>query len=182
MAEEPTTGENGDEDEEKTGGKSKLIIIIVVVLLLVGGGAGAYFAGLFGGGDEKKDEHAEHSEHDDHAEDGHELSPEEALAKLPVYFELPEFLVNLSSTGTKVSFLKMQVTMELRDQAALPVIEANKPRIVDTFNTYLRELRTSDLSGSAGIYRLREELMARVNKTVEPGVVKDILFSEIIVQ
>jgi len=61
-------------------------------------------------------------------------------------------------------------------------MEANKPRIVDTFNTYLRELRTSDLSGSAGIYRLREELMARLNKTVEPGIVKDILFSEIIVQ
>lgn len=174
--------------EEKTGGKKKLILIIAVVLLLGGGGAGAYFAGLFGGKDKDETEHAEEShgeekhgeeakgEHGEHGEGG---AP---VANLPVYYELPEFLVNLTSTGTKVSFLKVRVTLELRDPLSLPIIDANKPRIIDTFNTYLRELRTSDLSGSAGIYRLREELMARINKTVETGIVKDILFSEIIVQ
>lgn len=178
--------DNQDDGEEKTGGKKKLVIIIAV-LLLVGGGAGAYFAGLFGGKDKKEGEHAEEShgdeKKDEHAKDkdGHPVEGEPAVA-LPVYFELPEFLVNLTSTGTKVSFLKVRVTLELRDQLAMPIIDANKPRIVDTFNTYLRELRTTDLSGSAGIYRLREELMVRINKTVEPGIVKDILFSEIIVQ
>ena len=169
--------EQGIDEDEKTGGKSKLLIIIALVLLLGGGAAGAYFAGLFGGKAEDEAAHPEASEHAEEAKDG-----EEALANLPVYYELPEFLVNLSTTGTKVSFLKVAVTLELRDQVALPVVEANKPRIVDTFSTYLRELRTSDLAGSAGIYRLREELMARVNKTIEPGIVKDILFSEIIVQ
>lgn len=169
------------DENEKTGGKSKLIIIIALVLLLGGGAAGAYFAGLFGGKEEGGEAHESADSHgDEHGKKG--AHGEEELANLPVYYELPEFLVNLSTTGTKVSFLKVAVTLELRDQSALPIVEANKPRIVDTFNTYLRELRTSDLSGSAGIYRLREELMARVNKTVEPGAVKDILFSEIIVQ
>lgn len=171
MAEE---GENAE--EESTGGKKKLLVIIILVLLLIAGGAaGAYFAGLFSGGEEKQTEEGE-------SVDAETSPAEEALANMPVYYELPEFLVNLSSPGRKVSFLKMQVTLELRDQAALAVIDANKPRIVDIFNTYLRELRTSDLSGSAGIYRLREELLARVNKVVEPGLVKDILFNEMIVQ
>lgn len=172
---------NEADEDEKTGGKSKLLIVIALVLLLGGGAAGAYFAGLFGGEEGEDASHAEATkgDHGDGHGDGH---GEEDLANLPVYYELPEFLVNLSSTGKKASFLKVSVTLELRDQASLPVVEANKPRIKDTFNTYLRELRTSDLSGSAGIYRLREELMARVNKTVEPGIVKDILFGEIIVQ
>jgi len=70
----------------------------------------------------------------------------------------------------------------LKDKAAVEAVKANKPRIVDVFNTYLRELRPADVQGSAGIYRLREELMTRINGTVEEGLVKDILFSEIIVQ
>ena len=41
----------------------------------------------------------------------------------------------------------------------MPRIEAVMPRIVDNFQIYLRELRLEDLRGSAGIYRLREELL-----------------------
>ncbi|MCA0451528.1 MAG: flagellar basal body-associated FliL family protein, partial [Proteobacteria bacterium] len=100
----------------------------------------------------------------------------------PVYYELPQFLVNLNSNTGKVSFLKMSVTLQLRDAEAVAVMDANKPRIVDTFNTYLRELRAGDIQGSAGIYRLRNELLARLNSTIEEGIVKDILFGEIIVQ
>lgn len=179
MAEDEVDNAEAEGEEGQTKGKKRLLILIIIIVLLIGaGGAGAYFAGVFGGGEEST-EVAEDEETE--AASDKEL-PEGALANLPVYYELPEFLVNLSTTGRKVSFLKMQVTLELRDQAAIPVVDANKPRIEDTFNTYLRELRTNDLSGSAGIYRLREELMTRVNKTVEPGVVKDVLFGEIIVQ
>ena len=78
--------------------------------------------------------------------------------------------------------MKMSVTLELRDQAAVATMDANKPRVVDAFNTYLRELRPADIRGSAGIYRLRGELMSRLNRTIQDGIVKDILFGEIIVQ
>ena len=76
----------------------------------------------------------------------------------------------------------MSVTLELRDAAAVITMDANKPRVQDIFNTYLRELRPADIQGSAGIYRLRTELLSRVNATMEEGLVKDILFGEIIVQ
>lgn len=157
----------GEEGAPKKG-KKKLIFIIggAVALLIV---IGVVLMMVMGGGEEEM------------------KAPEEteaatAAAAAPVYYELPEFLVNLSSTNSRVSFLKMSVTLELRDQAAVAIVEANKPRILDTFNTYLRELRASDVQGSAGIYRLRDELMTRLNATIEEGLVKDILFSEIIVQ
>lgn len=168
-------GEEGAEGEEAGAkkGKKKLIFIIagVILLLAIGGGAAMFMGG--GDGDGAATE--------EHASEGAEGEKGAKVAK-PVYYELPEFLVNLSGTGNRVSFLKMSVTLELRNQEAVALVEANKPRIIDTFNTYLREMRATDLSGSAGIYRLRDELMTRLNKTIEEGLVKDILFSEIIVQ
>jgi flagellar FliL protein len=56
------------------------------------------------------------------------------------------------------------------------------PRIIDNFQVYLRELRLDDLRGSAGIYRLREELLMRVNTAAQPVHVKDVLFREMLVQ
>lgn len=159
-------------------GKRKLIFIAVGVLLLAGIGAGVFFSGILGG--EKLDEHGNPI---------HEMTEEELAAKAaaeaaakPVYYELPQFLVNLNSGSSRASFLKMSVTLELRDVAAVATMDANKPRIQDTFNTYLRELRPADIQGSAGIYRLRTELITRLNGTIEEGIVKDILFGEIIVQ
>lgn len=171
-------------EEGETGGKKgkKKLLIIVVALVLILGGAAAFF--LMGGKKAEVDEHGNPVAHEE------ELTPEEKAAKehaaaealKPVYYELPEFLVNLNSTTSRVSFLKMSVTLELKDAAAVAVMDANKPRIQDIFNTYLRELRPSDIQGSAGIYRLRTELLSRLNSTIENGAVKDVLFGEIIVQ
>jgi flagellar FliL protein len=46
----------------------------------------------------------------------------------------------------------------------------------------MRELRSSDLTGSAGLFRLKEELTRRVNAAVSPNQVSAVLFKEIIVQ
>ncbi|MFZ4541329.1 MAG: flagellar basal body-associated FliL family protein [Rickettsiales bacterium] len=174
-------GEEGAEGEvAPKKGKKKLVFIAGGLGALVVIAAVLMFSGVLGG-KPKLDEHGKPIE---------ELSEEEAAAKAaaaaeaakPVYYELPEFLVNLNSTTSKVSFLKMSVTLELRDPAAVLTMDANKPRIMDIFNTYLRELKPVDVQGSAGIYRLRTELMARLNSTTEDGTVKDILFGEIIVQ
>ena len=152
----------------------KMLLIIISVVGIVAIGAGVYFSGILGGA--AKGKPGEPS-----AEELQKAAAEK-LASAPVYFELPEFLVNLNSTTGRPSFLKMSVTLELRDKAAVVVMDANKPRIIDTFNTYLRELRPVDIQGSAGIYRLRNELLTRLNSTIEEGTVKDILFGEIIVQ
>jgi flagellar FliL protein len=61
-------------------------------------------------------------------------------------------------------------------------IQPVMPRITDTFQTYLRELRPTDLDGSAGLYRLKEELTRRVNAAIAPNKVNAVLFKEIVVQ
>ena len=176
------TGENGESASGATKGKRKLLIIIGAAVVVVLIALGVVFSGILGGGGDKDNGHEESSHAAENASgEAGSLGPEGGPPK-PVYYELPEFLVNLTATPGKVSFLKMSVTLELRDQASVAIVEASKPRIIDAFNTYLREVRPTDLAGSAGIFRLRGELMARINRTVEEGLVKDILFSQIIVQ
>jgi flagellar FliL protein len=66
--------------------------------------------------------------------------------------------------------------------ADVGAVEAVVPRVVDQFQTYLRELRVKDLRGSAGMYRLQMELLWRVNQAAAPVKVKDVLFQEMLIQ
>ena len=108
---------------------------------------------------------------------------EEAVAKPTVFVDLPEVLVNLSNTGTeRTQYLKVKIVLEVSEQKVVTQITPIMPRVMDAFQTYLRELRPSDLEGSAGLYRLKEELTRRVNAAISPTRVNAVLFKEIVVQ
>lgn len=165
-----TVGDGGDVEVQavpRRGGMSgkKIVLIALPLLLLVGAGAGLFLSGALGGA---KDE-------------GHQEAAAEA-PKATVYYELPEMLVNLNSSGRKTSFLKLTVSLELASELAVAEIQKVQPRVVDAFQVYLRELRIEDLRGSAGLQRLREELLVRVNAAVAPVEVHDVLFKEMLVQ
>lgn len=162
--------EEGQEGEQPAAKKSKkkLIIIAVILLVLIGGGVAGFLL-MSGKSEEHKEEEIALDEHGNPVNNS-------------VYYTLPQFLVNLNATGKSQVFLKTTVILEVGKQSDIPYIESNMPRLVDGINTYLRELRSSDLAGSAGIQRLREEILLRVNKTIAPVEVKDVLFKEIIVQ
>ena len=68
------------------------------------------------------------------------------------------------------------------DPGDIPRLETILPRIIDNFQVYLRELRIEDLQGSAGLYRLREELLTRVSVAAAPAKVHDVLFKEMLIQ
>ena len=158
--------EGGEQGAEKAAPKSrfpfKLIAMVLGGLVLaVGLGTGAYM--LFG-----------HS---------HESKAAVPVAKPAVFVDLPEVLVNLSNTGSdRTQYLKVKVVLELPDPLLMQQIQPVMPRIMDTFQTYLRELRPTDLDGSAGLYRLKEELTRRVNVAIAPSKVNAVLFKEIVVQ
>lgn len=161
-------GEAAEGEAAPKRSKKKIIIIGVVALLVLLAGAGAaWYLGIF----PKKEEHA-----------AVELGPDGKPIEKPIFYTLPEFLVNLNTGGKQASFLKATVILEVAHQGEVPQVEANLPRLLDALNTYLRELRPSDLAGSAGIQRLREELLLRANKTLTPIKINDVLFKEIIVQ
>ena len=104
--------------------------------------------------------------------------------KPPAFLDMPEVLVNLSTAGgsERTQYLKVKVVLELPDPEMSMQIQPVMPRLMDTFQTYLRELRPTDLDGSAGLYRLKEELTRRVNAAIAPNKVSAVLFKEIVVQ
>jgi len=165
-------GEEGADGASEKQSKSKwfslpplkyLIIGGAAFVLLAGGGAGAYFyyAAKY---DAKAKEEAQ-------------------SAKPAVFVDLPEVVVNLSSAANdRTQYLKIKVVLELPNQKMIEQIQPIMPRVMDAFQTYLRELRPNDLDGSAGLYRLKEELTRRVNASISPNRINAVLFKEIVVQ
>ena len=118
---------------------------------------------------------------------GHHGGTETAAAtpavKPPIFVDMPDVLVNLSSSGTeRTQYLKVKIALELPDDQVQAQIQPVMPRIMDAFQTYLRELRPTDLDGSAGLYRLKEELTRRVDAAIAPNKINAVLFKEIVVQ
>jgi flagellar protein FliL len=143
-------------------GKLKLIIAAVGLTVVLGGGATWFF--FF----------------HHHGEEVHAEAPP---PKPPVFVEVPELLVNLvGSPGERVQYLKVKVMLEVKEEKQVEAIKPALPRVTDIFQTYLRELRPSDLNGSAGLFRLKEELTRRVNAAVSPSEVSAVLFKEIVIQ
>lgn len=149
---------------KKMSGKKMVLFILLPLILFGAGGAAAWFL-LFQGEEHPEGEVAE-------AEPAHP----------PVYFDMDELTVNLSSTGKRTSYLKLKLTLELdkpEDQEALPNV---LPRVEDQFQVYLRGVRVEDIQGSDGLQRLREELLLRARKAAAPTEIKDILFKVVQVQ
>jgi len=169
-------GEEGEEGGKKGGLNKKLLIIVLPILLLSIGGA-LFFMGVIGPSptEEIHGEESVETADEDHVQEG-ENGPIN-----PGFYPLPDFIVNLSSNNGS-RFLKLKVQLEIEDETKIPEIEAITPRVIDQFQTYLREMRVENLRGSAGIYRLRQELLYRVNIAAHPVKVTDVLFQEMLIQ
>ena len=164
--------DDDDEDEKSGGGLSakKLLLFVVLPLLLIGGGGAAYFLGYIGTS-ATEDALAEMKEASD-----------ENVNLNAAFVKIPDMIVNLSTEGSQPRYLRLSVQLELKDDSDKEQVEKVMPRVIDQFQTYLRELRVSDLRGSAGIYRLQMELLSRVNAAAYPVEVQDVLFQEILIQ
>ncbi|HEX3573802.1 MAG TPA: flagellar basal body-associated FliL family protein [Rhodopila sp.] len=96
--------------------------------------------------------------------------------------DLPEMVSNLNAGPHRTAFVRLKAQLELANSNDEAAVIAAEPRIQDLFQTYLRDMRPEELRGSAGSYRLREELIARANIAVAPARVTEILFIELLVQ
>lgn len=162
MAEESDTRSGGD---TKRAGKSKLFGIVGIVGLLALGGGGYFYY--------KKIQTS-----------GAETLP----AKMETGFiDLKDMMVGAAGASMEQAlerprFFRIRIVLELSDSRQVPEVQAVLPRVEDIFQTYLRELQPSDIEGSANIFRLKEELLRRVNMAVQPNKVDAILFKELLVQ
>jgi flagellar FliL protein len=98
-----------------------------------------------------------------------------------VFYTLPDIVVNMQTPDGKTSFLKLKLTFELPDHATADTLDAETPRLNDVFQTFLRELRPEDLSGSEGTLMLRAELARRINLVIAPSKVNGVLIEEMLV-
>lgn len=177
-----------EEGEAKAAPKSKKKLIIIAaaaVALLAGGGGGAFFMlkGKGGGHGEEAAAHGgghgeEKGGHGKEGEGGHG-----AKTAASAFVDLPEMMVNLATVDKeKQRYVRMNVALEVDKAEMAEAIKPMMPRVLDSFQTHLRELRPDDLRGSSGMYRLKEELLRRVNTAVAPAKVDAVLFKDIVVQ
>jgi flagellar FliL protein len=150
----------------RKGGKKIILFAALALLLLIGIGAGLYFSGiaqaLLGG-----------------KQTG--AKPTVPVADV-IFYDLPDMLVNLNTAGRHANYLKLTISLQIEHKEDEQKIQTVMPRVIDTCQTFLRELRLEDLKGSAGLYRLREELQMRIADAVAPVKIDDVLFKQLLVQ
>ena len=146
----------------------KILMIAVPALLLVigGGGAGAYFFLL------KKSDSTKEAKADEVP-----LTPPKVA-----FSDMQDILVNIQSNDGTPAYLKLSLSLEMDNDLAKTGMTALMPRLVDQFQSYLRELRLDDLKGSEGVLRLKEELLRRADAAAAPYKVRDVLLKQMIVQ
>lgn len=173
-----------EEGAPKKFGVKKIVLFIVLPLLLIGGGgAGAYFMGYLDKILGKTDVNCETVVEGDEGYEGCKAKLAESGEMKPgTFIDIPDMIVNLSSTSKQPRFLKIKLKVELDDPKDQAKFETVLPRVIDQFQTYLRELRIEDLKGSSGMYRMKIELLSRVKAAVPDMKVRDVLFQEILVQ
>jgi flagellar protein FliL len=191
---EAKEGEEGGEApaKKKLAGKTLVLFIVLPALLLLGGGgAAAYFlffskppeaaSGEHGGAAGEHKEAKKKSGGHGEGKEGENAAIKEGEHGT-FYYTMPEMLVNITSGDGRPVYLKLKLTLEAPDEDVAYAIEPQLPRVTDQFQAFLRELRVDDLAGSAGAYRLRLELLRRVNLAVAPAQINAVLIEEMLVQ
>ena len=166
MATQPSKGSGDDDDApapakpKPAGGKRTIILILGALLLCAGGGYWAF------------------------GRSGRAGEAQAVPVKPAAFVDIRELVVNLAPEPNqeRARFLKFKVALEVSDAKTVPSIQPYLPRVEDALQVLVRELRASDLEGSAGLYRLREELLRRVNVAVYPAKVDAVLFKDLVVQ
>ena len=183
--------EAGAEGGEEGGLKKKLplklvIIIAAAAVLVLGGGGTAAFLLLKPKGDAAAEKG--HKEKKKPAKDekkgGKDDKGAAQVREGPngvLFYTLPDIVVNMQTADGRPTFLKLKLTLEMPDQDAVDALEPNMPRLQDMFQTFLRELRPEDLSGSQGSYQLRMEILRRVNLVIAPSKANAVLIEEMLI-
>jgi flagellar FliL protein len=148
--------------------KILMIAVPALVVVLAGGGAGTYFFLI-----------------KPHADAKNKVVKADEIPLTPpqvAFSDVPDMLVNIQSNDGTPAYLKLSLSLEMDNDLAKTGMQALMPRLVDQFQSYLRELRLEDLKGSEGVLRLKEELLRRADAAAAPYKVRDVLLKQMIVQ
>ena len=185
--EEAAEGEEGEGAKPKKKLSMKMMLIAGAAALVVvgGGGTGAFIflkpkpsaeAGKGAHKPAKKKGKKDEAKKDDKAAGQVREGPDGVI-----FYTMPDVVVNMQTADGRPTFLKLKLTLEVPDQETVDALEPNMPRLQDMFQTFLRELRPEDLSGSQGSYQLRMEILRRVNLVLSPSKANAVLIEEMLI-
>ncbi len=152
------------EGEEKKGGKKFLLLIIIGVVLLAGVGGGAYFF-LFAKSSPPPEEEPQ-------------KPPEPEVGP---FLQLDPFIVNLADpTGHR--YLRAKITLEFKNNEAFQKANERIPQINDAIIMVLSSKTVEEMLSPEGKLELRLELIRKLNDLLGPDTVKNIYFTQFVVQ
>ncbi|WOK37761.1 flagellar basal body-associated FliL family protein [Sphingomonas sp. C3-2] len=140
--------------------KRKAMIAGAAAILLLGAGGGGYM--LLSGDEGAK--------------------PSASGAGPEAYVEVPPLVVNLRSSDGQARFLKLRFIIVADEEGQVNEVRGKLPFILDALQPFLRELRPEDLNGSAAVFRVKEEMMARMTATLGANMVRDVLIQDLVQQ
>jgi flagellar FliL protein len=181
---EEAEGEGGEAGGKKKPPLKLIIIAAVAAVLVLGGGGGAAFFLLKPKGEAAAAKHKKPAKEEKGGKEGKDAKNAPQIRPGPdgvIFYTLPDIVVNMQTADGRPTFLKLKLTLEMPDQTAVDALDPNMPRLQDMFQTFLRELRPEDLSGSQGSYQLRMEILRRVNLVIAPSKANAVLIEEMLI-
>jgi len=164
MAEENQNQENSNKPAPKS--KLTLILIIIIALLLAGGGYMAYTMFM-----------APTSPTPEQPADK-PVNQATPVGEIP---NLEPFVVNLADPRGK-RYLKLKLSLELETPQAAEKAQRLAPKLRDTVIMMTTSLSFEEVMTPEGKLRIRDELQERFNRALRPDKIRNIYFSEFVIQ
>jgi len=157
-----------DNQPAKSGGKNKIFLIgvPVLVLLIFGAAAGAYFMGVFSG---------------DSSSTAEAAAKTEEKKNLGPLVEMEDFVVNIMHDDS-ARFLKVGITLEVAGEESKSAIKRRMPQIADAVLLLVGNKTFDDVKDLQGKMQLKADLLDRIQELSGKGTVRNIYFTDFVVQ
>lgn len=189
--------EKEHEEQAPEGGEKKksnlllIIIIVVLVLVLVIGGVvaalmlGNHDAEAEAGKGAKTEVAADaHAAEGDAADAGHGDEAAHGggeMTEVGLMYPLDIFTVNLLSESGR-RYLKVEMNLEIEGEELSPELEQKKPVFRDIIIRILSSKSLEEISTIKGKEKLKEQIVSELNTRLKDGKVKNVYFTDFVVQ
>ena len=188
MAEKEKEEHETEEGAKKKSGNMLLIIIIavLVLILIIGGVVAALMMS-------NNDAAAAHGAKTEVAAAAHEEEGEEKggagsshsgggeMTEVGLMFPLDTFTVNLLSESGR-RYLKVEMNLEMEGEELSPELETKKPVFRDIIIRILSSKSLEEISTIKGKEKLKEQIVSDLNLRLKDGKVKNVYFTDFVVQ
>ena len=174
MAEEETEGQDSQENGGEKKSSNLILIVIIVALVFVLLVVGVVVAMLAGGEDEdpRGNNSPSSKEKPMKSMDSMEVGP---------MFPLDTFTVNLLSDSGR-RYLKVQMNLELDGEELAAELESKTAVVRDVVIRMLSSKTLEEISTAKGKDKLKEQIVNQLNLRLRDGNVRNVYFTEFVVQ